>query len=80
MTDPLSVTAGAIAVIGVCTTCAKQLDSLRRGFRDAPEEILALSNEISDMTVVLTEVKAIYQDVAITSKLVMFSLYQFKRT
>ena len=71
MADPLSIAVSAMTMIGACGACAKQLNDLRRAFRDAPAEILALSNEISDMTVVLTEVNTICQEPAMTLKLVM---------
>jgi len=72
MTDPLSVTVSVLTLIAACTTCAKQVNSLARGFRDAPREILVLSNEISDMSVVLMEINAICHDPATMSKLVKF--------
>jgi hypothetical protein len=77
MTDPFSVAVGVITVTAACNSCLKELNSLVQGFRSAPEEILALSNEITDMSVVLTEVKVMCEDPVIISKLVMFSL---KRT
>lgn len=80
MADPVSLAASVITVISACAACAKQLDGLRRGFRHAPVEILALSNEISDMSVVLTEVKAICQDPAMISKFVMYSPCCFKQS
>lgn len=59
MADPLSVASGLVAVIGASTACAKQLSAIVRSYRDAPGEILALTNEVSDMSVVLTEMTAV---------------------
>ena len=80
MADPLSAAVSVLAVMGACAACRKQLNNLLRAVRDAPVEILALSNEINDMSVVLTDVEAIRQGQAAISKLVMYSHYYFKRT
>ena len=68
MTDPLSITVSAIAILTTCSACVKQLHDFARCFRHAPAEILALSNEISDMSVVVTEVKAAFEDQVTMSK------------
>ena len=57
MADPLSATASAITVIALCTQCMKQLRSLICSLRDVPNELVALSNEISDLELILEEVK-----------------------
>jgi hypothetical protein len=62
MTDPLSVAAAAITLVGACTECVKRLKNIIRGLRDAPGEILALLNETNDMSIMLTEVNIICQD------------------
>lgn len=54
--DPLSAGASVIAVIQVTAQCAKLLTTVIITLRDAPEDILALSNEVSDLNLVLTEV------------------------
>lgn len=71
MTDPLSITVSAITILATCSACAKQLHDFARCFRHAPGEILALSNEISDMSVVVTEVKAAFEDHGTKLKLVV---------
>jgi hypothetical protein len=62
MTDPLSISVSAITILATCSACVKQLHDFARSFRRAPAEILALSNEINDMSVVVTEVKAAFDD------------------
>ncbi|KAI9772789.1 MAG: hypothetical protein M1839_002290 [Geoglossum umbratile] len=64
MADPIT---SVVAVIAACTVCWEKFDSLRQGARYASEEVLALSNEISDMNVVLAEVKAICENPAMIS-------------
>jgi chromosome segregation ATPase len=51
--DPLSFTASLIAVIAAVTTTAKQLEQLRTALRDASSTLCLVSNEISDLNVVL---------------------------
>jgi hypothetical protein len=57
--DPLSFTASLIAVIGLTTTAAKTMHQLIVSMRQAPDVVLALSNELSDLALVLLEVKHI---------------------
>lgn len=52
MADPLSIIAGIIAVIGAAESVGKALNRIR-DTRNASDDVLALSNEISDLTVVL---------------------------
>ena len=56
MADPLSIIAGIIAVIGAAESVGKTLNRIR-DITNAPNEVLALSNEISDLTVVLKHVE-----------------------
>jgi hypothetical protein len=55
--DPLSLTASLIAIIGLTTTAAKTMHRLIVSMRQAPDVVLALSNELSDLALVLLEVK-----------------------
>jgi hypothetical protein len=57
MADPLSVLASVVTLMGACSTIAKDSDSLIRKFKDAPDELLALSNEINDFQAVLSEIR-----------------------
>ena len=56
MADPLSVVASIIALIGAAESIGKTLNRIR-DITNAPNEVLALSNEISDLTVVLKHVE-----------------------
>ena len=56
MADPLSIIASIIAVIGAAESVGKTLNRIR-DITNAPDEVLALSNEISDLTVVLKHVE-----------------------
>jgi hypothetical protein len=51
--DPLSVTASVIAVLGAAATIAKQLNLLRSTLHHASSTLCSLTNEISDLRVVL---------------------------
>jgi hypothetical protein len=57
MADPLSILASVVTLMGACSTIAKDSDSLIRKFKDAPDELLALSNEINDFQAVLSEIR-----------------------
>jgi Fungal N-terminal domain of STAND proteins len=56
--EPLSLTASIIAVLTAANTVAHGLVKLR-GFKNAPDELLALMNEVSDLQVILEEVNEI---------------------
>ncbi|KAI1358912.1 hypothetical protein F5Y08DRAFT_94250 [Xylaria arbuscula] len=57
MVDPFSILAGAVGVTDVAVKTSMKLRSLISDFRDAPSLILALSNEVTEMRVVLERVK-----------------------
>ena len=57
MADPLSVIASVIAVAGAAESLGKTL-ILFRSFKNAPDEILALNNELSDFTMIVRHVEA----------------------
>ena len=56
MADPLSITASIIAVLGAAEGVSKTLAKIK-SLRQAPNEILALINEISDLRIILGEVE-----------------------
>ena len=56
MADPLSIIASIIAVLGAAESAGKTLNRIR-DMMNAPDEVLALGNEISDLTVVLKHVE-----------------------
>lgn len=51
--DPLSFTASLIAVVGAAATAAKQLEDLRTTLRDASSALCSITDEISDLRIVL---------------------------
>lgn len=64
--DPLSITASIIAILGAAATIAKELDLLRSTLRHASSTLCSLTNEISDLRVVLsaceTAIGELYSD------------------
>ena len=56
MADPLSITASIIDVIGAAKGVSKTINKIRN-FRDAPNELLSLINEISDLRIVLGDIQ-----------------------
>ena len=56
MADPLSFAASVVAVLAAAEGVAKTLSRVRK-IIDAPSELLALINEVSDLQVVLGEVQ-----------------------
>ena len=57
MTDPLSVSASVVAVLGAGISVSNAIKTVIQGYREAPVAITALSNEVSDLIVVLQEVR-----------------------
>ena len=55
MADPLSIAASIITVIGAADSVGKVLSKIKIA-RNAPAEVLALQNEISDLQLVLEDV------------------------
>ena len=55
MADPLSITASIIAVIGAAEGVGKTLTKIRN-IRNAPTELLALINEVSDLRTILNDI------------------------
>jgi hypothetical protein len=64
MADPLSVTAGTIAVLGTGAACAKALLSIIQSIRNAPEELMALSNEVNNVNAIIHEVSELCESLA----------------
>ena len=56
MADPLSLVASIIAVVGAAGTISKTLSKAKL-LRKAPESLLALNNEITDLSIVLRTVE-----------------------
>ena len=53
--DPLSVTAGIVAVVGAASSVGRTLGKLA-SLRGAPDTIRALNNEIEDLRLILQEI------------------------
>ena len=56
MADVLSFAASIIAVLGAAEGVAKTLSRIR-SIRNAPDELLALTNEVSDLQIILSDVQ-----------------------
>lgn len=55
--DPLSISTAVVTFIGFSGSCAQLLRRVIRDANHAPDEILALSNEISDLNVLLSDLE-----------------------
>ena len=55
MADPLSIAASIIAVVGAAESVTKVLSKIKN-MRHAPDELLALINEVSDLRVILSNI------------------------
>ena len=61
MADPLSITASIIAVIGAAEGVTKTLAKIRN-IRNAPQELLSLINEVSDLRIIFGDVQKYLQN------------------
>ena len=68
MADPLSVTAGIIAVLGAIESVTKTLARIK-SIRNAPNELLALINEVSDLKLILSDVQSYLADCTASQQL-----------
>lgn len=57
MADPISLAASVIAVTGACTASIKLIMRVTGAIRDAPEELVRISNEVADLAVILLQVQ-----------------------
>jgi len=57
MAESLSLSAFIIAVLGSSISVAKTLNTLIQGYGQAPAATTALSNEVSDLVLFLSEIK-----------------------
>ncbi|KAI4125496.1 MAG: hypothetical protein LQ338_004198 [Usnochroma carphineum] len=65
--DPVSVAASVLTVLGAAATAGRALDHLS-SLRHAPDHLVALVNEVSDLRVVLHNVRDVVQSRAETSQ------------
>ncbi|KAL9121160.1 MAG: hypothetical protein Q9187_002285 [Circinaria calcarea] len=56
MADPLSITASIVAVVGAAGGITKTLAKIKN-IRNAPDELLALINEVSDLRLILNDLQ-----------------------
>ena len=56
MADPLSITASIIAVVGAAEGVTKTLAKIK-SIRNAPDELLPLINEVSDLKIILSDMQ-----------------------
>ena len=61
MADPLSITASIIAILGAAEGVTKAITSFKH-IQNAPTKLLALLNEVADLTVVLRSVQTFVRD------------------
>lgn len=57
MADPLTVGVSVVTLIGACATVGERMVKFVQALRDAPSELMMLSNEVNEMTAVLTEIE-----------------------
>ena len=62
MSNAFSVATNIANVLDISVRCAKHTYKLIQDLRYAPEELLALSNEVSSLELVLREVAKVYDD------------------
>lgn len=60
MADPLSVGSGLVTLISTCTAIGKHTVSFIEALRDAPLELVFLSNELNDLNAILNEVSHVF--------------------
>ena len=61
MADPLSITASIIAILGAAEGVTKAIGSIKH-IQNAPAKLLALLNEVADLTVVLRSGQTFVRD------------------
>jgi len=64
MADPLSLTATVITVLATGTACAKTLLSIIQDTRDAPVELMNLSNEVINLNAIIDEARKVCESLA----------------
>ena len=66
--DPLSIGTAVVTFLAFSNSCAKQLRRVIRDANHAPNEILALSNEISDLNILLSDLGVASRDIENTNE------------
>ena len=57
MADPLSATASVITVIALCAKCTKGLHSRLQSLCNGPSELMAINNELNDLSIIFEDIK-----------------------
>ncbi|MCJ1314219.1 hypothetical protein MMC25_007899 [Agyrium rufum] len=60
----LSLLVNVANLLDMGIRCRKSISDLVRQYRDAPNELIALSNEVSDLNIVLTEIESTYNSLS----------------
>jgi hypothetical protein len=61
--DPLTITAALVSFLAFSSSCASQLRRVIRNANHALDEILALSNEISDLNILLSDLEVASREI-----------------
>jgi hypothetical protein len=64
MADPLSVIASAIAVLSTGVTCANGLLGVIEDIRNAPNELIAHSNEVNNLNSIMDDAQKVCKSLA----------------
>lgn len=67
MADPFSVVASAIAIATAGVACSHSLLSIIETIRKAPEELIALSNEVTNLNYIINEARELCGSLAADS-------------
>ena len=59
MADPLTIGVSVVTLIGACATVGERMVKFVRALRDAPLELLMLSNEVNEMAAVLAGIEQV---------------------
>lgn len=68
MADPLSISASAITVCATGIACARSILDIIQEIRDAPEDLIALSNEVNDLSCIVDEAGKVCRSLAVDSQ------------
>jgi len=68
MAEPFSISAGALGVLDVGTRLSKRLRQITQTWKNAPQEMLSLQNELEDLNLVLDEIQACQQSIVAASQ------------
>lgn len=61
MADPLSMSMSIVTIIGICKASTRLLVDAYNRIHNAPKELIAMSNELVDLSVMLLQIQKTYQ-------------------